>query len=425
MPDEDKEQASAPNESIFELFGDPPPEPDPHRFGPVPVIRPDELFDDDAPTTAPTPAAVPADDDLTLPHWAEPATGQVPRVLAGDRADEADAWSNVAGPRWRGEEPVWADAGDLSEVFADELGRGRSDADDGSGGATAPEGDDPGPAVPAAGGDRNLTLAVVVGIAFAAVALLAFLDTATAMALIAAAAFLCGLELFKAMQDGGLRPATLLGITGAVGLPLAVYARGEGAYPVVVFLLVVFGSLWYLVGADHHRPVANLGATVFGVAYIGGLAGFGALLLRFPNGIGMLLAAVIATVAADVGAYAVGRTLGRHRMSRFSPGKTWEGTVGGVIAAVLASVVFVGLLFGGITPFGGDDGQLLHTVWLGLVVGGVAPLGDLTESLIKRDLGLKDMGGILPGHGGMLDRVDALLFALPATYYLARLLELS
>ena len=67
----------------------------------------------------------------------------------------------------------------------------------------------------------------------------------------------------------------------------------------------------------------------------------------------------------------------------------------------------------------------MNTIWLGLVVGVVAPVGDLTESLIKRDLGVKDMGGLLPGHGGMLDRVDAILFALPATYYLARILELS
>jgi phosphatidate cytidylyltransferase len=427
MPDEDNEQATAPDESIFELFGDPPPEPDPKRFGPVPVVRPDELFDDEPLPTAATPAATPADDDLTLPHWSEPATGQVPKVLAGDRPDEGDAWSNVAGPRWRGEEPAWADTGDLNDVFAEELGLappGREPAGPAGEGDGSDE-DLDAPLIPPVASDRNLTQAIVVGVAFAAIAALAFLDTATSMALVAAVAFLCALELFKAMQDGGLRPATLLGITAAVALPLAVYARGEAAYPLVLFLLVVFGALWYLVGADHHRPVANLGATMFGVVYIGGLAGFGALLLRFPNGIGMVLAAVIATVAADVGAYVAGRTLGRHHLSRFSPGKTWEGTIGGVIAAVLASFLFVGLLLDGITPFGGEDGRLIHTVWLGLVIGVVAPLGDLTESLIKRDLGLKDMGSILPGHGGMLDRVDALLFALPATYYLARILELS
>jgi phosphatidate cytidylyltransferase len=96
-----------------------------------------------------------------------------------------------------------------------------------------------------------------------------------------------------------------------------------------------------------------------------------------------------------------------------------------VICAVAASFLFVGLIGDGITPFGGPDGDLVNTVWLGLVVGAVAPLGDLTESIIKRDLGVKDMSSFLPGHGGMLDRVDGLLFALPATYYLVRLLELT
>lgn len=437
MPDRDEDQATAPEESIFELFGDPPPDPDPQRFGPVPVVRPGDATDDEPATgaddgTGPATMATPAvgsDDDLTLPHWTEPATGQVPKVLAGERSEDAP-WSNAAGPRWRGEEPVWADSADLSDVFADELAAGQGL---GAGPEDGHPGGDPGdpngwaadaPAAPVVRGDRNLTQAIVVGVAFAAIAALAFLDTATTMALVAAIALLCGLELFKAMQDGGLRPATLLGVSATVALPLSVYARGTAAYPLVLFLLVAFGALWYLVGADSHRPVANLGVTVFGAAYVGGLAGFAALLVRAPHGIGMLLAAVIATVAADVGAYATGRTVGRHRVSRFSPGKTWEGVVGGVIISVAASFLFVGVLFGGITPFGGDDGQLIHTVWLGLLIGVVAPLGDLTESLIKRDLGLKDMSGFLPGHGGMLDRVDGILFALPATYYLARVLEL-
>ena len=415
MPDKDQGRSGSPNESIFELFGDPPPEPERQRFGPIPVVRPEELFADE-PTDRPaaSAASTASEDDLTLPHWSEPATGQVPKVLAGERRED-EAWSNVAGPRWRGEEPVWADSGELSDVFADEL--------------SPRQPGDPEDELAAAGGsrgsDRNLTQAVVVGLAFAAVAALAFLDTATTMALVTAVAFLCSLELFKAMQDAGLRPATLLGIAGVVALPLAVYARGEGAYPLVLFLLVAFGAVWYLVGADSGRPVRNLGVTTFGVTYVGGLAGFAALLLRYPNGIGMVLGAVIATVAADVGAYAVGRTAGRHRVTHFSPGKTWEGIVGGVICAVAASFLFVGLIGDGITPFGGPDGDLVNTVWLGLVVGAVAPLGDLTESIIKRDLGVKDMSSFLPGHGGMLDRVDGLLFALPATYYLVRLLELT
>jgi phosphatidate cytidylyltransferase len=471
MADEDNERTSAPDEDVFELFGDPPPEPDPARFGPIPVVRPDDEVDEEAPADAgpvpggtqppeaPSSAPVgPAEtgaadgDDLALPHWSEPATGQVPKVLGGERSED-ETWSGVSGPRWRGEEPAWADD-DLADVFGDEEGVRRqpqvfsfddveSDLADLPPVAGSPQRHDRvegtsrrRAATPAADlvgptdeADRNLGQAAVVGVALAAIAALAFLNPWTAVLLVMALAGLCAVELFKAMQDGGLRPATLLGITGVVALPWAVYARGEAAYPLVVFLLVAFGAIWYLVGADAHRPVANLGVTVFGIAYLGGLAGFAALMLRLPNGVGILLAAVIATVAADVGAYAVGRAVGsrgggRH-LSRFSPGKTWEGAIGGLIAAVVVSFLVVGLIAEGITPFGGPDGVLMHTIWLGLVVGVVAPVGDLTESLIKRDLGVKDMGGLLPGHGGILDRVDGILFALPAVYYLARILELS
>jgi phosphatidate cytidylyltransferase len=449
--DREEQDQTARGESIFELFGDPPPEPDPQRFGPVPVVRPGDPPDDEAPEPSAgdeAGGAGPGDDELALPHWSEPPTGQVPRVLAGERPDDP-GWSNVSGPRWRGEEPAWATGDDLAGVFADEEGVTRPqvftfddiDADlaDLPPAAGAPQRHDPiAPRPrPAASpppraevydddlADRNVGLAIAVGVVFAAIAALAFLDPATTMVLIAVLAGVCGIELFKAMQDGGLRPATLLGITGVVLLPLAVYARGEAAYPLVLFLAVAFGALWYIVGADHHRPVANLGVTLFGIAYIGGLAGFGALLLRSPNGVGLLLAAVIATIAYDVGAYAVGRLAGSRPLTRISPRKTWEGVVGGTIAAVFVSFMAVGLIADGITPFGGPEGQLINTIWLGLVVAVAAPLGDLAESLIKRDLGIKDFGGLLPGHGGMLDRVDSLLFTMPAVYYLARILGLS
>lgn len=99
-----------------------------------------------------------------------------------------------------------------------------------------------------------------------------------------------------------------------------------------------------------------------------------------------------------------------------SPHKTWEGLIGGTVFAVLASAAITGQVH----PFTPAKAAIL-----GLVAAVVAPVGDLCESLIKRDLGLKDMGSLLPGHGGVLDRVDALLFVLPATYYLVRVLHLG
>ncbi len=126
---------------------------------------------------------------------------------------------------------------------------------------------------------------------------------------------------------------------------------------------------------------------------------------------------MIATVASDIGGYVVGSQIGSRALApEISPNKSVEGLIGGVIASVLFTTLFVGIL-PGIYPW-----TVGKAFWLGLVVGVVAPIGDLCQSMIKRDLGIKDMSTIIPGHGGVLDRFDGLLFALPATYYLARLL---
>ncbi len=113
----------------------------------------------------------------------------------------------------------------------------------------------------------------------------------------------------------------------------------------------------------------------------------------------------------------IGRNAGSRPLSATSPNKTVEGLVGGMVMAIVFVVVPC-VLFPGISPWDNFGDALL----LGLVAAVTAPLGDLCESLLKRDLDVKDMGGLLPGHGGVLDRFDAILFVLPATYYLARIL---
>jgi phosphatidate cytidylyltransferase len=143
-------------------------------------------------------------------------------------------------------------------------------------------------------------------------------------------------------------------------------------------------------------------------------------------GIGMILAAVLGTVAHDIGALLVGRSAGKTKLTTVSPGKTREGLIGGMLTSIIVVVVAVGMFK--IAPFGevpSDrngpwNGGMAQAAWLGLAIAVTAPLGDLVESLIKRDLGVKDMSNILKGHGGVLDRFDALLFTLPATYYMAR-----
>jgi phosphatidate cytidylyltransferase len=190
----------------------------------------------------------------------------------------------------------------------------------------------------------------------------------------------------------------------------------------VLFLIVVFAMLWYLLGVSDERPVPNLGVTMLGIMYIGMLGSFAALLLTFPDGIGLLIAPIVAAVGYDLGAFLVGRSAGRSPLSDASPNKTVEGLVGGCIAAIAATVAIIGI--GGVEPWGDGAGSLSDTIILGIVAAVAAPLGDLCESLLKRDLGVKDMGTILPGHGGLLDRFDSLLFVLPASYCTALVLDI-
>jgi len=234
-------------------------------------------------------------------------------------------------------------------------------------------------------------------------------------------------EFFNALRVAGYQPATLLGLAGAIGLPLAVYWRGPQAIGLVLALSVMFGLMWFLAGVSTDTPVMNLGVTLLGIVYIGVLGSFGAAMLYTGervaegHGTGLLMAAIIVTIGYDIGAFFAGKSMGHTPLTAVSPNKTVEGLVGGALVSLLASVVVFGLLEF-VAPFGDAAyGSFTSALILGVLAAIVAPLGDLAESLLKRDLGIKDMGSILPGHGGVLDRFDALLFVLPTVYYLAEL----
>jgi phosphatidate cytidylyltransferase len=161
--------------------------------------------------------------------------------------------------------------------------------------------------------------------------------------------------------------------------------------------------------------------TLAAVAYVGLFGSFAALMLRLPDGTGILLGTAIAVVANDVGALFAGKRFGRSRLApTISPNKTFEGALGGALASIVVSFVVLDLI--GLHPWDAKGGSALA---LGVLVAVLAPIGDLVESMIKRDLDVKDMGSILPGHGGLIDRFDSILFVLPAAYYLVRLLEIS
>ena len=268
---------------------------------------------------------------------------------------------------------------------------------------------------------RSMSKALATGVTLGAVFLAVCMIGATATLVFSTVLLVfAGSEFFLAARRAGYQPATLLGMASIAALNLGAYWRFESAIPLILALTVTFTLLWYLTGVDRNMPIANTSITLFGVGYIGLLGCFIGLMLNDENGIGMLLAAVLITVGYDTGGLLVGRLIGRTPLSSVSPNKTMEGLLGGMAISFLTGVIVVGQ----ITPFGQDPGDLGTAFVLGLVGALAAPLGDLCESMLKRDLGIKDMGSVLPGHGGFLDRFDALLFVLPATYFTARLLNL-
>ena len=208
----------------------------------------------------------------------------------------------------------------------------------------------------------------------------------------------------------GLRPIVIGGYVGLV-LTLLGAQSGEvswlvgGMFATVLVAFVVYGF-------SDARPSATaaISLTLLGVVWVGGGLGCLMLLRAIPeNGRLVIFTVLLAVFADDTAAYFVGRTIGRHKMApKISPGKSWEGFVGGTVAAM--AVAFFAMY---------DQGYLtnLEAVALGAAVALSSTLGDLFESAIKRDLGVKDSGRLLAGHGGVLDRIDSILWAGPAAFY--------
>lgn len=268
---------------------------------------------------------------------------------------------------------------------------------------------------PPSGGDRDLGTAAAVGIGLVAVALISLFVYPAAFVVVAAAALgLCAIEYFDVLRKVGWESAHLFGIAAVALFPLAIYWKGPGAYGLLAALTVIGTLGWYLAGAGGRDPrvLEGSGATLLGVFWIGGLGSAAAAMAALPDGKALVFTAVLATAAHDVAALFGGRAFGRHPLSPASPKKTWEGVGFGFLAALVITVVVVGIAGKG--PWHGMGPALV----LGIGAGLAAPLGDLCQSLLKRDLGVKDMGTLLPGHGGMLDRLDSMLFVMPVLYWL-------
>ena len=268
---------------------------------------------------------------------------------------------------------------------------------------------------------RNLILAIIIGLAFGGALLLSLLVIKELFMLFAVliAAF-ASYELTQALRKGGFHVPRIPTVVVAVAAVPIAYYGGAGGQLLAVIAGILIVSLWRVIEQvvpDLRRPAASLardlGAGAFVQGYVTFLATFAVVLTAAEGGQWWTLAFIVAAVAADTGAYAFGLMFGKHPMAPvISPKKTWEGFAGGAAASLVAGVLLSTLMLG-------------NTWWFGLIFGAAiflsATLGDLVESLIKRDIGIKDMSSWLPGHGGFLDRLDSILPSAAVAYVAFRI----
>ncbi len=267
---------------------------------------------------------------------------------------------------------------------------------------------------------RNLFLAILSGLIFAAVFLVTLFTVQWAfIALVAAIVTVALIELAAAFRVAGRRvPRLGAALGGLIIVGGTAFFGAQGALFglfIASALLVVWRLLEGLVPAWEVPPktlLRDVFSGLFALVYVPFLASMAVLLVQAPErGEWWVFALVLIVVSVDVGAYAAGVTLGKHKMTpRISPNKTWEGFAGAAVAAIIAGVA--------ISVFALDQPWWVG-VLLGVVVLITATGGDLTESLIKRNLGVKDMSSWIPGHGGFLDRLDSLLPSAVAVYGVA------
>ena len=419
-----------------------------------------------------------------LPHWTEPPTGEMPRTLTAstppDSTDDLDVWSSFAGkaPVWRDDQVVdpHDETGEMERlvstdavavvVVADDVtnrddsipirrepGRitiGTDPTDDRSrpmprkgrpgeptrGGRPARSGSPAHPTSrPTKSSGRDLPTAIGVGLILAAVFVAALVvSPKLVLAVVVAVLGLGAVEYFDKVSEKGYRPATIVGIIACVALPIAVYWAGERAFPLLIAMAFVAGTVTFIGATSlESAPMPNMAITMLGIVWIGVLGSYAALILRYSKGPGIPVASgiistrigtdtlcllAIGVVANDVGALMLGSAAGKSPLRAWiSPHKSVEGLFGGTVATILAMVIV------GLTDRSSTWNSAGDLILLGIVISVMAPLGDLTESMFKRNLDVKDFGTIVKGHGGVLDRFDGFLFTLPAVFYLLQLLQ--
>jgi phosphatidate cytidylyltransferase len=358
---------------------------------------------------------------------ADPSAEGAARVVQIDEESAADLMEEL------GAEPYPAHEGADEDVFAamaeEEPSRTIVVGADGLGGPSwqEPAAVEVGADLDRRGAERDMPAAFLTGIVLAGVALVALLIGVGVFAVVAAVVALVAQgELYGVMVKHHRQPATAVGLVSGALVLAGAYYHGEAGLTSMLALGLLATFLWYLTVPAPHRKdlVGNIGLTMLGLVWVPALAG--SLLIILTMFETQVVVAVIAlTFVFDTAAFLIGSVWGGSFVQRplapaTSPKKSIEGLVGAALITVIVSKAFV-------TSFvdvadGIFSGARVNAALLGVVVSLAATFGDLAESLVKRDVGVKDMGSVLPGHGGVLDRIDSLLFVAPAALLLLRVI---
>jgi phosphatidate cytidylyltransferase len=227
-------------------------------------------------------------------------------------------------------------------------------------------------------------------------------------ALVAIWGALAVFEFYKLVAGAKAQPLTYFGLVWTLLFIISPHFSYDFLMPLLLTSAVVLSLIWLLVRSKRDGAFIGWAWTLGGILYLGWLLSYFVALRGLEDGRNWVFFALFTTFASDTSAFFVGRALGRHKLApRISPGKTWEGTIAGVFGAIIVSLLFTLLI-----PI-----SYWQAIVLGILVSIFGQLGDLVESLFKRNMGVKDSGRLIPGHGGFLDRIDSVVFVGAVVYY--------
>ncbi|WP_134323116.1 phosphatidate cytidylyltransferase [Cumulibacter soli] len=278
-------------------------------------------------------------------------------------------------------------------------------------GSPSPDSDRAAP--PAGKAGRDLPAAIGVGVGIGAVVLLTLFVYRPAFgALVLLVVGIACYEISTALRSRGFLVAWWPLVVGGAAMGASAWFYGLDGLAVATLLTFLVATGWRMTG-DVEGFVSSTAASALVILYVPFLAGFAVMMANRESGAVWVITWALAVVCNDTGGYTAGVLIGKHPMApTISPKKSWEGFGGSLLAAAIASVLMFTLAL---------DGQWWHGALFGLAIAMIATVGDLAESMIKRDLGIKDMSNLLPGHGGVMDRLDSLLFSAPLAWMLLTL----